>query len=480
MSLKKSAASGVKWTTVSSVAITVLQFIQLAVLARLLSPEDFGLMAMVAVVIGFAAAYADMGISAAIIHRQDATREQLSSLYWLNLLAGVLVYLVVLALTPVIVALYDEPRLSKLIPWITLTFLINPLGTQFQLLLQKNLRFRRLALIEISAALVGASVAIVAALLGQGVFALIWGTLSSNMTSALLLLSVGLREWRPQWYFRYADLTGYLSFGCYQMGERSINYLNSALDQLLVGSLLGAQALGYYKLAWSLAIQPIGRINPILTRVAFPLFARIQNEPERLQKGFLLVLRMLSTVNAPLLLGLAAVAPVLIPVVFGTQWMPAVPLVQVLAFVTLMRSTGNPVGSLLLAKGRADLGFKWNCLLLVTQLPGVYLGAYLGDALGVAISLVILQLIYSVFNYRILIRTLIGPCLREYLLSMLPALGLASVMGGGVLVLSKWVAYVSILELVFLIFSGVFIYALLVLVFQRQQMVSFKSLIMKQ
>lgn len=211
MSLKKFAASGVKWTTVSSITTTALQFIQLAVLARLLSPEDFGLMAMVAVVIGFAAAYADMGISAAIIHRQDATREQLSSLYWLNLLAGLLVYLVVLAMTPAIVALYGEPRISGLMPWITLTFLINPLGTQFQLLLQKSLCFRRLALIEISAALVGASVAVVTARFGQGVFALIWGTLSSNMTSTLLLLSVGLREWRPQWHFRYADLTGYLS-----------------------------------------------------------------------------------------------------------------------------------------------------------------------------------------------------------------------------------------------------------------------------
>lgn len=157
--------------------------------------------------------------------------------------------------------------------------------------------------------------------------------------------------------------------------------------------------------------------------------------------------------------------------------MPAVPLVQVLAFVTLMRSTGNPVGSLLLAKGRADLGFKWNCLLLVTQLPGVYLGAYFGDALGVAIALVILQLIYSVFNYLILIRTLIGPCLREYLLSMLPSLGLASIMGGGVLALSNWTAQVSISWLVLLVLTGILFYVLLVLIFQRRQIAIIKSMV---
>ena len=471
------AASGVKWTSTSSITIAVLQFVQLFVLARLLSPDEFGLMAMVGVTLGFAAAYADMGVSAAIIHRQDATQEQLSSLYWLNLLGSFYVYLLVITISPVIVAFYGEPRLNGMIPWVALSFIINPFGTQFQLLLQKNLHFRHLALIEISSALVGAGVAIGSALQGQGVFSLIWGTLSNNITSTLLLLTVGLREWRPQLHFHRADLKGFLSFGFYQMGERSVNYLNSTLDQLLIGSLLGAQALGYYRLAWNLAIQPVGRINPIVTRVVFPLFSRIQNEIQQLRKGYLLVLNMLSMVNAPLLLGLAAISPMLIPFVLGEQWKPAVPLVQVLAFVTLMRSMGNPVGSLLLAKGRADLGFKWNCIEMVTQLPGVYLGAYFGGALGVAISLVILQVLYTVLLYPMMIKLLIGPCLREYVMSMLPALVLASVMGVGVMTLS-WVAQVSIWVLGLLILFGMLLYSLLVLMFQRKQIEALKLMVL--
>lgn len=480
MSLKEAAISGVKWTTISSILITVFNFLQLAVLARLLSPADFGLMAMITVVIGFAANYADMGVSSAIIYRQDATKEQLSSLYWLSLLVGASVFLLFLATIPAIVAFYSEPQLAGLIPWLALSFIINPLGTQFRLLMQKNFRFHGLALIEISAALLGLTVAIITALLEQSVFALIWGNLSSDVVKNLLFLNIGLKEWRPKWHFRYIDLKGYLSFGFYQMGERSANYLNTVVDQLIIGSLIGAQALGYYKLAWGLAIQPVLRINPILTRVAFPLFARLQNEPEQLRKGFLLVIRTLSTVNAPLLLGLAAVAPVLIPVVFGEKWIPAVPLVQVLALVTLIRSLINPVGSLLLARGRADLGFKWNCILLITQLPSIYLvGAYFGDALSVAISLVILQLIYFLFNYIILIRTLIGSCLREYMLSIISPLGLASIMGSGVLAASTLITQFSVLTLFLLIMAGLLIFIFLVILFQRQQIIFLKALLKK-
>ena len=142
MSLKRQAAEGAYWTGTSSVVVTVLQFAQLAVLAWLLVPEDFGLMAMMMVVIGFAQAFADMGISNAIIHRQNTTDEHLSSLYWLNILAGIVLFFLLLAMVPAIVAFFAEPRLAELIPVTALIFLIAPFGQVFQALLQKNLRFR--------------------------------------------------------------------------------------------------------------------------------------------------------------------------------------------------------------------------------------------------------------------------------------------------------------------------------------------------
>ena len=170
-------------------------------------------------------------------------------------------------------------------------------------------------------------------------------------------------------------------------------------------------------------------INPVITKVAFPVFSRIQNETERIKRVYLKILQLLSIFNFPMMIGLAVVAPVAVPVIFGEQWLPSIILIQILTIVGLLRSIGNPVGSLLLAKGRADLGFKWNLGLTVTQIPGLYIGAELGGAVGVAIAFSILMVLYSIFNYLILIRTLLGSCLREYIRSMWLALWMSAVMG---------------------------------------------------
>ncbi|QCQ20829.1 MOP flippase family protein [Desulfoglaeba alkanexedens] len=429
MGLKEKTVSGVKWSGISMGAVTALQFATLAILARLLSPADFGLMGMIMVVIGFAQAFADMGISNAIIHRQDATKDQLSSLYWLNILAGFIVFCVVCASTPLVVEFYNEPRLTRLLYLTALVFLITPLGQQFQILLQKELKFDGLAKIEIATAVVNSTVSIGVAFAGLGVYSLICGQLAGTTVKVVLLCGIGWRNWRPSFHFAKQDVKGYIGFGLYQMGERSINYLNSNLDYLLIGSMLGARALGYYTLAYNLIIRPSTMINPVITKVAFPVLSLIQNETDKLRRGYLQVVQVLAMVNFPILMGLAVVAPVAVPVIFGDQWLPSVILIQILTIVGLLRSIGNPIGSLLLAKGRADLGFKWNLGLTVTQIPGLYLGAGLGGAVGVAIAFSVLTVLYCIFSYLVLIRTLLGPCLRDYVQSMWPALWMSAVMG---------------------------------------------------
>lgn len=429
MSLTRVAAAGVKWTGVASALTTGLLFVQLAIMARLLRPEDFGLMAMVMVAIGFAQAFADMGISNAIIHRQDVSREQLSSLYWLNMIAGVAVFTLVVVATPLAAWLFREPRLTELMAWSALAFLITPLGHQFQVLLQKNLRFEILGSVEVGAAFVGAVTAVGSALAGQGVYSLVWGQLALATVKSLSLLAIGWRDWRPGLRLRAKDLQGYLGFGLYQMAQQIANYVSTVADQMLIGALLGAQTLGYYNLAFNLVIQPVSRLNPILTRVALPVFAKIQNERDRLANGFLTLQRVVAVVNFPLLVGVAVVAPVFVPTVLGEQWLPSISLIQILAFVAMIRSIGNTVGSLLLAKGRADLGFYYTLLTLFAQIPAVYLGAQYGGAQGVAFALLLMQVIFFWANYVINVQTLLGSCLRGYVASVSPALVTSCLMG---------------------------------------------------
>lgn len=478
MNLKSQAVSGVKWSGVSMGVVTALQFVTLAVLARLLSPSDFGLMGMIMVVIGFAQLFADMGISNAIIYRQDATREELSSLYWLNILAGVVVFFVVCGGCPLITAFYHEPRLSNLIYLSSLIFLITPFGQQFQILLQKELRFNQLAKIEIISSFVNSSTAITLAIGGMGVFSLIWGQLAGTSFRVLLLSWWGWGNWRPRLHFATQNLKGYISFGLYQMGEKTVNYFNSNLDYLLIGFLLGAKALGYYTLAYNLVLRPLQMINPVITRVAFPVFSKMQNETDRLKRGYLKVLQLLSTVNFPMMAGLAVVAPIAVPVIFGEQWVPSIILIQILTIVGLLRSTGNPVGSLLLSKGRADLGFKWNLALMITQIPGLYIGAKFGGTIGVAIAFAILMCVYSVFNYFILIRTLLGPCLHEYIASMWPSFWMSGMMAIAVLFPGIFLQNMpELLILIMQVLCGTAVYLGLMFYNQKMFVVEIKDMI---
>ena len=239
MTLKQKTVTGVKWSGISMGAVTTLQFITMAVLARCLVPSDFGLMGMVMVVMGFAQAFADMGISNAIIHRQDVTRDHLSTLYWLNILAGIIVFCVVCASTPLVVVFYREPRLPNLLYLTAVIFLITPLGQQFQILFQKNLKFDGLAKIEVVTALVNATVAIGLAFAGAGVYSLIFGQLAATSAKVTLLCGMGWRHWHPSLHFAKRDLKGYVRFGLYQMGERTVNYLSANIDYIIIARFLG-------------------------------------------------------------------------------------------------------------------------------------------------------------------------------------------------------------------------------------------------
>ena len=415
-SLKTQAAAGVKWTGASTAGRTVLQFAQIAVLAHLLSPSDFGLMGMMLVVLGFAEAFADMGISNAIIHRQNATREQLSSLYWLNMLSGIVVFAAVWAAAPLIVSLFHERRLAGLVFWVALIFVITPVGQQFQILLQKELRFRTLAAVEVTATGVGVAVSIVAAFLGQGVLSLIWGQLANAATRSTLLAGIGWRAWPPALRFQRSDLKGYLSFGLYQMGERSMNFLSANVDYLMIARFLGSGALGIYAIAYQLAVMPMTRINPILTRVAFPVLSKRQADNAALRYGYLKMTELLAITVLPILAGLAVAAPVLIPLVFGPSWNASIPLVRILSALGILKALGNPVGSVLLAKGRADIGFKWNLLVAAANTLAFWAAAPHGVHM-VAVSYVAASCVYFVL-LRMILGAVIGLEWAEYVASL--------------------------------------------------------------
>lgn len=364
MSLKNRAISGIKWTTFSSVILAILQILQLVILARLLDPSVFGLMAITSVVIGFAQAFLDMGISNAIIHKQEVSHTQLSTLYWLNILSGIVLFIIVSLCAPVVALFYQEAELTNIIILVAMTFLIQPFGQQFVVLWQKELKFNNIAKVDVITKLFSLLVSVSFAYYNYGVYALVYGVLAGTLFQTLMFVYKGFREYTISFVFQLSDVREFLNFGLYQMAEKTLNYFNSQIDTLLIGKLLGVETLGVYNIAKQIIMKPIQIINPIVSKVSFPVMAKIQHDTDKLKEIYLKTINLLSSTNFPIYLFMFITAPQLVALIFGEKWIDAVVIVQILSIYGALRSIGNPVGALLLAKGRADWGFYWNLSLL--------------------------------------------------------------------------------------------------------------------
>lgn len=468
MSLRQAAVTGAMWTSSSIVVVTVLQLLQITLLARILDPADFGLMALVLVVYGFVQAFVDMGVGNAVIHHKDLDKRHLSSVYWLNVLVGLALFLLVAGTAPLLALFFEDARLAGLLRLTAVGFLIVPIGQLFQVLLQRELRFDALAKVEVASAVAGIVVAVGTALSGAGAYALVWGMLASALVRAVLVARVGLRTWRPEWRLRFSrELAPVFSFGMYQMGQRSVNYFSGRLDYLVLGKFFGAETLGAYSLAYQLVLMPLERINPIVNRVAFPIFAKKQGDDAALRQGYMEVAKVLSLASFPLLVGAAVLSSLLIPVVFGDKWGLAVQLLPLLAFVGLFKGLTNPSGSVMMAKGRADVGFKWNLVVaavnLVVFLVTVRFGVFVFSGV-----FVVLTAIYFLAMLRIL-HGLVGLRTGDYLAAVaraaVPTLVMGLVVGGLYALLRGAVPPAPLLGL--LVATGALAYGACLLAFER-------------
>ena len=417
MSLKKQALSGIKWTTMASIVNTIVQIVQLAILARLLNPTDFGLMALVMVVIGFSQMFIDMGLSNAIIYKQEITREQLSSLYWLNVFIGVLFFILLVISSPLIAHYYKNEKLIPLINLVAVTFLMKPWGQQFMILMQKKLHFSAIAKTDMVSRFISFIVVVAMAYKSFGVYSLAVGSLVFTFFSTIGYIVFGRNLHKPIFYLKIKLLSDFLSFGLYQMGEKIIQYFASQFDTILIGKLLGLEVLGIYNVAKNLVNQPISVINPVITKVTFPLMSQVNNDNNKLKAVFLKTINYLSFVNIPVYLMIFLLANPIVTVMFGAKWLEAVPLVQILSLALILGSIGNPAGSLLLSKGKANIAFYWNLIIFLLFPVLIIIGSFWG-IIGIAFGILFLYILLFYPNWKFIVNKMVDINLREYLLTI--------------------------------------------------------------
>lgn len=413
MSLSQQAKNGVKWTIVSSVSGAVFQLLQMSILAHYLEKKAFGIMAIALFVINFSQLFIDMGISNAIIYRQDVNHKQLSTLYWLNLIIGLLFFSLLFVVAPFVSTFYNEPLLKNIIIWIGISFLIQPFGMQFSVLLRKELLFKELAIRDIVSKFCGFLVGIVLAYLGFGIYSLVFSNLVFIVIDTIMLLIIGLKIHRPSFYFRISEIKIFLSFGIFQMGEKTLNYVNDQIDSLIIGKLLGVNVLGNYNVSKNFTLKPYQAVNPVLTKVAFPVMAKVQDDISKLKYIYLKIERLLATVNFPVYFCMAFFANNVVHLVFGKNWDEAIQPLRILAIYSLIRSTMNPIGSLQLARGKAGQGFYWNLFQFFLVPIFVFVGSRY-NIIGVCYSLVLAQFCFFLIAWRIMVKELCKATFTEY------------------------------------------------------------------
>lgn len=409
MSLKQSATSSIKWSSISQVARQVMQFITIAIFARLLSPADFGLIGMATIVIGFVDLFKDLGTSAAVIQRKNISDELLYSIFWINVFFGILGMVILFFCSPLVANFYKEKEVSLILQVLSISFPLSGVSILQKAILEKKLAFNTLAKIEISAIFLGAFVGIGSAFLGYGVWSLVAQTLTVvTVTTVLLWLST---RWKPKMIFCWSEVKEITDYSLNLTGFNTFNYFVRNADYLLIGKFLGAQNLGYYTLAYRLMLYPLQNISHVISRVMFPVFSQIQDDDAKLRNAYLKVVGMISLITFPIMFGLWALAEPFILTVFGKQWQPVILLLMILVPVGMSQSLETTVGTIYQTKGRTDWQFRFSLLegtlFIIAWMIGLQWGIY-----GVATAYAIAYFILVYPNYAIPFRLIQLPVIE--------------------------------------------------------------------
>jgi O-antigen/teichoic acid export membrane protein len=423
----------------------------LMILGRLLGPTDFGLVGMVTAVIGVFNLFRDFGLSTATVQRAKVTHEQHSTLFWINVLAGAVLALVVLAAAPLMAGFYHEPRLMPVAAVLALGFLFNAAGVQHDALLQRQLRFTTAAMVEVVAAVSSLTVGITMALRGHGYWSLVLITITYP-----LALTVGYwvaTGWIPGRPRRDPEILSMLRFGGTITLNGLIVYVGYNLEKVLLGRYWGAAALGIYGRAYQVVNIPVENLNSSAGSVAFPSLARLQGSPVRLRAYFLKGYALILGLTLPIAAICALYAEELISVVLGPKWKGTATVFRYLAPTVAIYAVINPMGWLLFALGMVGRSLRVAAVLAPVVICGYMIGLPKGPegvALGYSAALTLWAIPHiawcvhgTVVSLRDILMTIRRPLIAALGATVLPlvfqwSLGhhlgpLSRLLGGGIL-----------------------------------------------
>ncbi len=361
----------------------LLRIASLAILARLLDPQDFGLIGMVTAFTGVLSLFRDFGLSAATVQHVNVTEEQKSTLFWINLLVGSALTLLAISLAPLVASFYREPRLFWVTTAVATGFVFNAVGIQHSALLQREMRFTALSVIDISSLILSTVIGISAAKAGYGYWALVATTVALPLISSIAFWFT--TAWVPGPPRRRTGLRSLLRFGGTITLNGLVVYIASNFEKVLLGRFWGADAIGLYGRAYQLSRIPTDSLNGAIGEVAFSALARLQDEPSRLKAYFLKGYSLVLALTLPATFACGLFADDMITVILGPKWHAAAPLFRLLAPTILVFAIANPLSWLLSAIGQVGRGLKMSLVIAPLMIGGDIIGLPYGPT-GVAFA----------------------------------------------------------------------------------------------
>lgn len=416
MTIERQAASGLKWAGTAKLGGQLVSWAITLIVLRLLSPEDYGLMALVSVVISLLMTLAELGLGSSIVQARQFASEELARLNGLVVALNLAGCLLLVACAPLAALAFREPRLTDLMRVASLQFLLGALATTAQSLAYREMRFRRLALVDLGSVLVGGLCTLALAWSGAGVWALVLGGLGQGAARAALLLRHG---WvRP--VFAVDGMRRHLRFGGTLAASRLLWQFVTQADVLIAGRFLPGAAVGLYAVSAHLATLPMQKIMGVVNQVAFPTVARLQADLQRLRDGLLAATRLLAFASVGALWGLSSVAPEFVTVVLGSQWAAAIYPLQTICLIVPLRMLGSIFATAALGAGHSRLDLR-NSLTSAVVLPlAFYIGVHWGPP-GLATAWLVAAPLTFLANFPRLARAL-GIGLRQVFASVRAAL----------------------------------------------------------
>lgn len=424
-SLKSQTLGALFWSFIESAGLQGVRFVIGIVLARMLLPQQFGLIGMLTIFMAVAQTFLDSGFGAALIQKQDATQTDSCSIFYFNIAVGLAAAGLLYAAAPWIASFYNEPILTPITRALSLTIVINSFGLVQNAILTKQIKFKTLTKVSLIANVLSGIVGVTMAAYGFGVWSLVIQQISSALLATICLWF--FCAWRPSLVFSFKSLRKMFVFGSRLLASGLLNQIFENIYLVVIGKIFSAKDLGFFSRAQTMGSLPANTLAGMVSRVTFPVFSTIQNNPTQLKSGLKKALTSLAFVNFPMMIGLALIARPLVLVLLTEKWVESIYYLQLICLLGLLYPLHVINLNLLQALARSDLFLRLEIIKKAMVVINIAVTWRWGIAAMIYGMIVMSAISYYLNSYYT--GVLIGYSFREQLRDLAPYLIMAVLMG---------------------------------------------------